>query len=54
MVVCNRKILKIEVTRDCPDRLFDIGLHFSRERPILFNVGFFGRVLWISFFEAID
>jgi hypothetical protein len=54
MTVCNRKILNIQVTRDHLDRFFDIGLHSSRETPILFNIGFFGCVLWISFFDTIN
>ena len=50
-MICNRKIFHIEITRDSLDRFFDIGLHCSWETPFLFNIGFFGNTLWVSFLE---
>jgi hypothetical protein len=53
MTICNRKIFNIEVTRDSLDRFFDIGLHSSKETLLLFNIGFFGCVVWVSFFDTV-
>lgn len=53
MIIGNRKIVDIFITRDSLDRFFDIGVCSCRETPIMFNIGFFGCIVWISFFDTV-
>ena len=50
----NRKIFHVQITKDSLDRFFDVGLHSSWETPFMFNIGFFGNILWVSFFDTVN
>lgn len=49
--VGNRRILVIETFKDSASLFFNIGMHSCFDTLLSINIGLFGGIVWISFFD---